>query len=68
MGSAAGVRNGLPVRDAGEAVALLDGLFKSDMLLFCAKRLVGFGTSVILGEDLRKPAYCMVNGLVPRFP
>lgn len=46
-----------PVIDKGEAVELLEGLLRPEMIRFWADgRLEGFGTSVIFAEDFRKPA------------
>jgi hypothetical protein len=58
--SGAGRWNGLSVRDRGEAVALLDGPLRLETARFWIEDLFeGFGTSVIFGDDFRKPAYCL---------
>lgn len=65
--SAVGRRNGLSVRDAGDAVALLEGepLLTPAKLRFCTDdRLDGFGTNVIFAEDFRKPAWMMVSTII----
>lgn len=47
------------VRDSGEAVALLEGLYKLEMFRFWTEdRFAGFGTRVIFAEDFKKPAWC----------
>lgn len=49
--------NALSIWDAGEAVALLDGVESKDSCLpWPGARLEGLGMSVIFAEDLRKPA------------
>jgi hypothetical protein len=59
-GSAVGRWKRGSVRDNGEAVVLLDGLLRSGVARRCADdRLAGLGTSVIFGDDFRKPAYGM---------
>ena len=56
-GSGVGRWNGLSVRDNGDAVALLEGAVRLDIVRFCIEdRFDGFGTRVIFAEDLRKPA------------
>jgi hypothetical protein len=55
VGSGGGRWKGLSVREAGDAVALLEGVVSP--CLFCVDdRFEGFGTSVILGEDFKNPA------------
>lgn len=55
-GAALGNRKGESPRAIGLAVALLEGVLRPDRLRFCTEdRLDGFGTRVILEEDLRKP-------------
>jgi hypothetical protein len=45
----------------GEAVVLLDGLLKPDIMRFWTDdRLEGLGTRVIFAEDFRKPACAML--------
>lgn len=56
LNSGVGRWNGLSARDKGDAVALLEGGFGFGRARFCAETLFeGLGTSVIFGEDLRKP-------------
>lgn len=60
-GSELGRWKGLPTR-AGDAVALLEGPLRLDTPRVCIDDLlVGFGTSVILADDLRKPACRIVR-------
>lgn len=56
-GSAIGRWNGLSERDSGEALALLEGALRLEMLRLCTEdRFEGLGTRVILADDLRNPA------------
>jgi hypothetical protein len=56
-GSDGGRWNGISVCRAGDAVALREGVANPAICLFCVEdRLEGFGTSVIFGEDFKKPA------------
>lgn len=58
VGSGVGKWNGLSARDDGEAVVLLEGVYRLDIARFCMEdRLGGFGTKVIFAEDFRKPAW-----------
>jgi hypothetical protein len=55
-GSGVGRWKGLSARD-GDAVALLESPLRLDIPRVCTEDLLaGFGTSVILAEDFRKPA------------
>jgi hypothetical protein len=57
-GSGVGRWKGLSALARGVEVALRECVLRSDMALFCIEdRFEGFGTSVILAEDLRKPAW-----------
>lgn len=57
-GSEVGIWKVSSLLDNGEAVELLEGLLKLEIMRFCTDdRLAGFGTSVIFAEDFRKPAY-----------
>lgn len=57
VGSCGGRWKGLSRRRDGDAVALLEGGVSPAMFLFWIEdRFEGFGTRVIFGEDLRKPA------------
>ena len=54
-GSGVGRWKGLSIRD-GEAVALLDGPLRLEIARFWIEdRLIGLGTSVIFGDDFKKP-------------
>lgn len=58
----AGSTAGLSVRESGEAVALLEGVLNAEILRLCIVDFFGgLGTNVILGDDLRKPAYLEVS-------
>lgn len=63
-GSDDGRWNGLSLRDNGDAVALLEGAVRLDIVRFCTEdRLEGLGTRVIFAEDFKKPAYATVSSL-----
>lgn len=56
-GSGGGRWKGLSAREAGDAVALLEGVLSPAICLFCVDdRFEGFGTNVILAEDFKNPA------------
>ena len=57
VGSAGGRRKGLSVRVVGDDVALREGELRAAVLFWTDILLEGFGTRVIFGDDLRKPAY-----------